>query len=291
MSAVYRIDDKTVFRTGFGLFYGPGQFEDRIQPIENAIERRRLGAADLPNNGLAYPVSAASYLNALSIRGYTHSRPDEYNMQYGASLSRELPGEINLTVGYTGSRGKDMFLRGVANTLDFNTRARQQPTFGQIDYKTSGCVDGLVVNGQALNGCGRASYDALQLSATRRFRSGFTGGIQYQYSQKQRHHAGFERGGDLAEHVRLRDGIRHQSAGHPAHVQRLARVSSSGRGTVARRLARGRHSQCPQRRSHQRYHQPRRQRHGQRCDGDEHPRGQQPWHAAARSSFPASIPI
>jgi Carboxypeptidase regulatory-like domain len=185
LSAVYRIDDKTVLRTGFGLFYGPGQFEDRIQPIENAIERRRLGAADIPNNGLAYPVSPSQYLNALSIRGYTHHRPDEYNMQYGASMSRELPGAINLTVGYTGSRGKDMFLRGVANTLDFNTRARQQPTFGQIDYKTSGCVDGLVVNGQALSGCGHASYDALQLSATRRFRAGFTGGVQYQYSRNK----------------------------------------------------------------------------------------------------------
>lgn len=185
LSAVYRIDDRTVLRSGFGLFYGPGQFEDRIQPIENAIERRRLGAADIPNNGLAYPVAQSSYLNALSIRGYTHSRPDEYNMQYGASVSRELPGAVNLTIGYTGSRGKDMFLRGVANVLDFNTRVRPQPSYGQIDYKTSGCVDGLVVNGQALSGCGRASYDALQLSATRRFRSGFTGGLQYQFSRNK----------------------------------------------------------------------------------------------------------
>ena len=158
LSAVYRIDDRTVFRTGFGLFYGPGQFEDRIQPIENAIERRRLGAADIPNNGLAYPVSAASYLNALSIRGYTHSRPDEYNMQYGASVSRELPGAVNLTIGYTGSRGKDMFLRGVANTFNDVTRVREVPSVGQVDYKTSGCVDGLVINGRELTGCGRASY-------------------------------------------------------------------------------------------------------------------------------------
>ena len=55
LSAAYQIDEKTVLRGGFGLFYGPGQFEDRIQPIENAIERRRVGAADVPNNGLAYP--------------------------------------------------------------------------------------------------------------------------------------------------------------------------------------------------------------------------------------------
>ena len=185
LSAAYQLNDLTALRAGFGLFYGPGQFEDRIQPIENFIERRRVGAADIPNNGLAYPVSPAVYQNALSIRGYTHDRPDEYNVQYGASLSRELPGAINLTVGYTGSRGRDMFLRGVANTLDVNSRVRQVPSFGQIDYKTAGCLDDLVINGQAITGCGRASYNALQISATRRFLSGFTGGFQYQYSRNK----------------------------------------------------------------------------------------------------------
>ena len=86
------INDKTAVRAGFGLFYGPGQFEDRIQPIENYIERRRVGVADVPNNGLQYPVSASVLASTLSVRGYTHERPDEYNVQYGASVSRELPG-------------------------------------------------------------------------------------------------------------------------------------------------------------------------------------------------------
>jgi len=138
--------------------------------------------ADIPNNGLQYPVPPSQLANLLSIRGYTHDRPDEYNMQYGASVSRELPGDINLTVGYTGSQGKNMFLRGVGNTLDFATRTRQVPTYGQVDYKTSGCLDGLTINGQAINGCGYATYNALQLSATRRFRGGLSGGVQYQYS-------------------------------------------------------------------------------------------------------------
>jgi hypothetical protein len=184
-SATYALDDKTALRGGFGFFYGPGQFEDRIQPIENYIERRRVQAADIPNNGLAYPVPASAYRNLLSVRGYTHERPDEYNVQYGGSISRELPGAINLTVGYTGSRGKDMFLRGVSNTLDFDTRTRQDPAVGQVDYKTSGCLDGLTINNQAISGCGYASYDALQISTTRRFQSGFTGGLQYQFSRNK----------------------------------------------------------------------------------------------------------
>lgn len=185
LSAAWQLNDKTVVRGGFGLFYGPGQFEDRIQPIENYIERRRVAAADIPNNGLQYPASEATYNQVLSVRGYTRNRPDEYNVQYGASVSRELPGAVNLTIGYTGSQGKDMFLRGVSNTLDLATRTRQAPVVGQVDYKTSGCTDGLVINGNPITGCGYAQYDALQLGLTRRFRSGFTGGIQYQFSRNR----------------------------------------------------------------------------------------------------------
>ncbi len=186
LSAVYQLDDRTALRAGFGLFYGPGQFEDRIQPIENFIGRSRVQMADIPNNGLAYPIDPAQLRNLLSIRGYTHHYPNEYNMQYGVSVERELPGQINLTVGYTGSKGYDMFLRGVGNVLDFSTRVRPVPNFGQIDFKTAGCVDGISLAGtRPIAGCGYASYNALQLGLTRRFRAGFTGGVQYRYSRNK----------------------------------------------------------------------------------------------------------
>ena len=185
LSAVYQLTPKTALRAGYGHFYGPGQFEDRIQPIENFIDRQRIQSTDVAANTLAYPVDPATYRNLLSVRGYTHKRPDEYNIQYGFSVSQEMPYQINLTAGYTGSRGKDMFLRGVGNTFDDVTRIRPNPPVGQVDYKTSGCVDGLVVAGRELHGCGYAEYDAFQLSATRRFHSGFTGGFQYQYSRNK----------------------------------------------------------------------------------------------------------
>ena len=75
LSAVFQLDDRTALRAGYGHFYGPGQFEDRIQPIENFIERRRVQSTDIPNNGLAYPVAPETYRNLLSVRGYTHDRP------------------------------------------------------------------------------------------------------------------------------------------------------------------------------------------------------------------------
>ncbi len=186
LSAAYQVNDRTVVRAGFGLFYGPGQFEDRIQPIENYIDRSRVQTSDVPNNGLQYPVPPSQLLGLLSIRGYTHNYPTEYNMQYGASVSRELPGDVNLTVGYTGSKGYDMFLRGVGNVLDPVTRVRPVPRYGQIDFKTAGCVDAVDLAGiYPTAGCGNATYDALQISATRRFRAGFTGGFQYQYSRNR----------------------------------------------------------------------------------------------------------
>ena len=90
LSAVYQLTPKTALRAGYGHFYGPGQFEDRIQPIENYIERRRVQSTDVPV--LAYPVDPSVYRNLLSVRGYTHDRPDEYNVQYGVSIEQELLG-------------------------------------------------------------------------------------------------------------------------------------------------------------------------------------------------------
>ncbi len=185
LSAAYQLNNKTVLRSGFGLFYGPGQFEDRIQPIENYIERSRVQASDVSANALAYPIADATLRNLLSIRGYTHNYPNEYNMQYGVSVQRELPGAVNLTVGYTGSKGYDMFLRGVGNTLDPLTRVRPVPGYGQIDFKTGGCVDFSLAGRYPVAGCGTANYNALQVSATRRFQAGFTGGFQYQYSRNR----------------------------------------------------------------------------------------------------------
>ena len=59
LSAAYQLTSKTVVRAGFGLYYGPGQFEDRIQPIENYIDRSRVQASDVAANTLAYPVDPA----------------------------------------------------------------------------------------------------------------------------------------------------------------------------------------------------------------------------------------
>ena len=106
-------------------------------------------------------------------------------MQYGASVSRELPGEINLTVGYTGSRGKDMFLRGVGNMLT-PTRGRGRCRRSARSTTRRRAASTVSSSTAADHGCGYAPATTRCRSARRAGSApGFTGGLQYQYSRNK----------------------------------------------------------------------------------------------------------
>ena len=79
-----------------------------------------------------------------------------------------------------------MFLRGVANTLDHATRVRPGAVGRPGRLQDLGLPRRPGHQRQRRSAAAAsASYDALQLSATRRFRAGLTGGLQYQYSRNK----------------------------------------------------------------------------------------------------------
>jgi hypothetical protein len=175
-----KLGSKTVFRIGSGVYYGPGQTEDLLQPSAND----RIGRTITSGSLLAYPLNIEQIYASYNVndpnlgfqpRAYAPGyRVPERILQYTASLQQELAGNGVLTVAYVGSQGRNLFLRSITNkitgvTMNAATGAGTAVRefggrFAEIDYKTSG---------------GRDNYNALQSTFNRRFNSGLSVGMQY----------------------------------------------------------------------------------------------------------------
>ena len=124
VSSTYSLSDRTVLRGGFGIFVGPGQTEDQIQPIEAERISTTLSAGA---PGASYPVDPnvirANFINNPNNRSYQpRAYANEYTLpekvyQYTLSVQRELPGNMAATVAYVGSQGRNLFLRSIANRI------------------------------------------------------------------------------------------------------------------------------------------------------------------------------
>jgi hypothetical protein len=177
------LQNKTVFRIGGGLFYGPGKTEDLLHPAESD----RVSTTITSGSNLAYPLDTQAVLAAYNVNDPNlQFQPRTYAPDYMVperigsytfSMQQELPGSAVLTVAYVGSQGRRLFLRSVTNKIvnvatnpvtgaaivsrEFGNR------FAEIDYKTSG---------------GNAHYDSLQATLNRRFSGGLTLGSQYTWA-------------------------------------------------------------------------------------------------------------
>ena len=186
-----KLANKTVFRVGGGLYYGPGLTEGQTQPASNDRINRTISSGPL----LTYPDTQATFLSNYDIndpnlqfqpRAYLpdYSIPEKI-YQYSASIQQQLPSDTVLTVGYVGSQGRNLFLRGITNSItgvvmnpttgvgsavrEFSVVSGTTVTnkFAEIDTKTSGGSD---------------NFNGLQVMLNRRFSRGLTLGSQYMWS-------------------------------------------------------------------------------------------------------------
>jgi len=199
----------TVLRGGFGMYYGPGQTEDQIQPIESNRISSTLSGGAFPQDPNAI---AALFTNAPLNRQYQpRAYAPEYTIperiyQYGFSIQQELPYKMTLTAGFVGSQGRNLFLRGIANRIlpgqtTILDGTNLPTTFGVVNRTNAGgqviAVNtirefSLVSGTSTVNNPyaeiddktsgGHDSYKALQLSLGRRFSTGLTLNSQYTYS-------------------------------------------------------------------------------------------------------------
>jgi len=174
---------KTAIRAGVGIFYGPGQTEDLIQPIESDLINTVVTGGGYP---LDVAATRANFINnpnnrAFAPRAYSADyKVPEKVYQYNVSWQQELPGKFVTTVAYVGSQGRNLFLRSITNRIvsveaatGFVTRefdipqgplVRPLTPYAEIDMKTSGGTD---------------SYNALQISVSKRSNNGLTLNSQY----------------------------------------------------------------------------------------------------------------
>ena len=175
---------KTVIRVGAGIYNGPGQTEDQVQPEANDRVSRTF------TSGKVYPINPATdvYLgyniNSPTLgyqpRAYAPNyRIPERITSYTSSVQQQLPDSFQLMVGYVGSMGRNLFLRSITNLITSvttdpvtgaGTAVRQfGGRFAEIDYKTSGGTD---------------MYNSLQTSLQRRITHGLSMGAQYTWAKE-----------------------------------------------------------------------------------------------------------
>ena len=186
---------KTIFRAGFGVFVGPGQGEDQIQPIESD----RVSTTLSTGPALLYPINqdalVANFTGNPNNRSYApRAYAPEYSIpervyQYTASVQQELGGRFTASAAFVGAEGRDLFLRTITNRItsvytnpnpanaalivrEFSIVQRDaagnvtgvQNPYAEIDVKTSG---------------GSSNYKSMMLSLNRRSSNGLSTNLQY----------------------------------------------------------------------------------------------------------------
>lgn len=210
---------KTVFRTGFGIYYGPGQTEDQIQPIESD----RISSTITSGSLLAFPANIPAIIsnfnsNPANRRYQPRAYSSDYLVperiyQYSFSWQQRLPYGLTSTVAYVGSHGRNLFLRSVANKMlpGSTTILNGADIPGGVGVvnrtNAAGQVVGVttvrefsILNGASVSdpfaevdyktSGGDDVYNALQLSLQRSFRTGLTMNLQYTFGKSEGNTAG-----------------------------------------------------------------------------------------------------
>jgi hypothetical protein len=203
---------KTVLRGGFGIFYGPGQLEDQLQPIESDRVSSTLTSGPLlefnPNQDAFINAVRSSFAANPTNRNY---QPRAYQIDYKIpekiysytfSIQRELPYNVVATAAYVGSQGRNLFLRGLSNifrpgatTIVDGTPipadagiVNRTNAAGQVIGVTTVRQFSIISGTSVLNpfaeidtksSGGTDSYNSTQLTLTRRMSNGVTLNSQY----------------------------------------------------------------------------------------------------------------
>ena len=182
--------DKTVVRTGFGIYHGAAQNDDLNAGLESDTFRVVVNQAVPMDPAFAQAIPDLSGLSISKAGAHPRAlqREDRRNLyveEWGLTVEQAIPANFVLSASYLGSHGVRLFSRGAVNlcsapvTLNsagtdcvrpldqFFPDPNNPDPYGSVDFKSD---------------IGSSTYNGLNLSLQRQLTNGFSFLARYTYS-------------------------------------------------------------------------------------------------------------
>lgn len=174
LGLAYKLNDKTVIRTGFGIFYGEADYltsesarwiNQTPDFTEVIINGTNTAQAAFVKEGFAPVVlPAKAPVPGTNIEASYDELPNQYSSQWFLDVQRELPGDVLFVVGYQGSKSTHLYSgRNINNggphpTIRESLR-RVRPMWNQVTLRDAGS---------------NSNYNAMVAKVEKRFSKGLT---------------------------------------------------------------------------------------------------------------------
>ncbi len=188
---VYKLDDNTILRGGWGIFYNlfdrvgsedqlslnlPGLVNKTItqtsgSPVFFVQQGFPAGFLNAPNLD-----PAAGQLKAVRLRSVDQNDPNTSTQQASVGMQRELPGSMVLSADFVYTRTSD--LATLVNLNQPLPNAAGNNALGALPYPNFGFIEWRSDNG-------RADYKGVDLGLEKRFARGYAFGFAYTIGKSQ----------------------------------------------------------------------------------------------------------
>lgn len=206
----YQINNKTVLRAGYGIFYARFQgglintffLENGLYQKQISLNRNQAGDLDI---GPAFPNNLAGIdrnppAGTVSVTFPAENFRNPYTQQGDIAIERELTRTMGLTVSYLWSRGKQLTTVRDLNIGAFgpdvtyrvnDLSGNQVGTFATPTYRLANRVDSRWQRVNQVENGGMQYYDGLVVQLNKRYARGLQASVSYTWS----HAIDFNQGG------------------------------------------------------------------------------------------------